>query len=182
MHSTVSYRVPSLEKERQGRIARPKALFFILEIFPRRQAFSHGPFNLILRYRPFAFSSLWPGASVGFLRIGYPRGGVSDQDDGEEDPFCPQCSLSAEEGCDAIKERSPWRCKGMTEMGWRFFFIGPSRSRTFNTHLTSSPSKTPKKETRLRPVNGSLLYTYRRESRILLNLLKFRRQELPSTP
>ena len=66
--------MPSLEKERQGRIARPKALFFILEIFPRRQAFSHGPFNLILRYRPFAFSSLWPGASVGFLRIGYPRG------------------------------------------------------------------------------------------------------------
>nr|KJB06798.1 hypothetical protein B456_001G160000 [Gossypium raimondii] len=24
--------------------------------------------------------------------------------------------------------RSPWRCKGMTEMGWRFFFIGPSRN------------------------------------------------------
>lgn len=32
---------------------------------PSLPAFSHGPSNIILRYRPFPFSSLWLGASVG---------------------------------------------------------------------------------------------------------------------
>lgn len=45
----------------------PKGLSWLASwlTVPSLPAFSHGPSNIILRYRPFAFSSLWLGASVG---------------------------------------------------------------------------------------------------------------------